>query len=100
MIQASDPLDPPPLLAPLQAPPANPRAPPNTTPRSNLRTDTWIKARRRQFDEIFLQRAAGPYIIKSIAFCNRRQRLDFRYTPLATKFARHCNMSRRATNGH
>jgi hypothetical protein len=34
-------------------------------------------------------------------FCHQlaRPRLDFRYGPLATKLARHCNMSRRATFG-
>jgi hypothetical protein len=34
--------------------------------------------------------------VRSVALCNGRPRLDFRYTPLATKLARHCNMSRRA----
>ena len=29
---------------------------------SNQRPDTLMQDRRRQFDEIFLQRAAGPYI--------------------------------------
>jgi hypothetical protein len=38
--------------------------------------------------------------VKSVALCNGRPRLDFRYTPLATKLARHCNMSRRATSSH
>jgi hypothetical protein len=38
----------------------------------------------------------GPFRVMSAAFCNRRPRRDFRYTPLATKLARHCNMSRRA----
>ena len=33
-----------------------------STPRSNLRPDTLMQDRRRQFDEIFLQRTAGPYI--------------------------------------
>jgi hypothetical protein len=37
--------------------------------------------------------------VTSVAFCNRRPRLDFRCTPSATKFARHCNMSRRARSG-
>jgi hypothetical protein len=32
--------------------------------------------------------------VKSVALCNGRLRLDFRYTLLATKLARHCNMSR------
>jgi hypothetical protein len=32
--------------------------------------------------------------VKSVALYNGRQRLDFRYTLLATKLARHCNMSR------
>ena len=30
--------------------------------RSNQRPDTLMQDRRRQFDEIFLQRTAGPYI--------------------------------------
>ncbi|MEH2567834.1 hypothetical protein V1289_007461 [Bradyrhizobium sp. AZCC 2289] len=29
---------------------------------SNQRPDTLMQDRRRQFDEIFLQRAAGPYM--------------------------------------
>src|SRR5258708_5451708 len=33
-----------------------------STTRSNLRPDTLMQDRRRQFDEIFLQRTAGPYI--------------------------------------
>jgi hypothetical protein len=33
-----------------------------STKRSNQRPDTLMQDRRRQFDEIFLQRAAGPYI--------------------------------------
>jgi hypothetical protein len=33
-----------------------------STTRSNQRPDTLMQDRRRQFDEIFLQRAAGPYI--------------------------------------
>jgi hypothetical protein len=31
--------------------------------------------------------------VKSVALCNGRLRLDFRYTLLATKLARRCNMS-------
>ncbi len=35
-----------------------------------------------------LQRTAGPYRwVKSVAFCNRRPRLDFRSAPLATYVA-------------
>src|SRR4029077_223703 len=30
-----------------------------------------------------------PLRVTSVAFCNRQPRLDFRYTPLATKLARH-----------
>jgi len=37
-----------------------------------------------------------PFRVKSVAMCNGRLRLDSRYTPLATKFARRCNMQRRA----
>jgi hypothetical protein len=37
--------------------------------------------------------------VKSVALYNGRQRLDFRYTLLATKLARHCNMSRWANCG-
>ena len=33
-----------------------------STTRSNRRPDTLMQDRRRQFDEIFLQRTAGPYI--------------------------------------
>jgi hypothetical protein len=33
-----------------------------STTRSNQRPDTLMQDRRRQFDEIFLQRTAGPYI--------------------------------------
>src|SRR6266478_3528067 len=33
-----------------------------STTRSNLRPDTLMQDRRRQFDEIVLQRTAGPYI--------------------------------------
>ncbi|MEH2470088.1 hypothetical protein V1281_000663 [Nitrobacteraceae bacterium AZCC 2161] len=33
-----------------------------STTRSNQRPDTLMQDRSRQFDEIFLQRAAGPYI--------------------------------------
>jgi len=33
-----------------------------STTRSNLRPDTLMQDRRRQFDEIFLQRTAGPYM--------------------------------------
>src|ERR1700687_808495 len=33
-----------------------------STTRSNLRPDTLMQDRRRQFDEIFLQHTAGPYI--------------------------------------
>jgi len=33
-----------------------------STTRSNLRPDTLMQDRHRQFDEIFLQRTAGPYI--------------------------------------
>src|SRR5260370_3301177 len=33
-----------------------------STTRSNKRPDILMQARRRQFDEIFLQRTAGPYI--------------------------------------
>src|SRR6266436_1914052 len=43
-----------------------------STTRSNLRPDTLMQDRRRQFDEIFLQRTAGPYI---------RVRLGSRATP-------------------
>src|SRR5258705_12138202 len=32
-----------------------------STTRSNQRPDTLMQDRRRQFDEIFLQRTAGPY---------------------------------------
>jgi hypothetical protein len=47
-----------------------------------------------------LQRTAGPYIgVKSVALCNGRLRLDFRYTLLATKLARRCNMSQWAIFG-
>ena len=39
--------------------------------------------------------------VKSVAFCYRRLRLDFRYAPLATELVlvSRCNMSRRATSG-
>ena len=40
---------------------------------------------------------ARPLWVKSVALCNGRLRLDFRYTLLATKLARHRNMSRWAT---
>jgi hypothetical protein len=33
-----------------------------STTRSNQRPDTLMQDRHRQFDEIFLQRTAGPYI--------------------------------------
>src|SRR5260370_16278155 len=39
----------------------------------NLRPDTLMQDRRRQFDEIFLQRAAGPYI--------RVNRVEFDISP-------------------
>jgi hypothetical protein len=35
-----------------------------------------------------------PVWVKSVALCNGRLRLDFRYTLLATKLAGHGNMSR------
>jgi hypothetical protein len=48
-----------------------------------------------QIDENLLHPTAGPYIrVKSVALCNGRLHLDFRYTLLATKLARDCNMSR------
>jgi hypothetical protein len=34
--------------------------------------------------------------VKSVALFNRRLLVNFRYAPLATEIARHCNMSRRA----
>jgi hypothetical protein len=33
-----------------------------STTRSNQRPDTLMQDRHRQFDEIFLQRTAGPYM--------------------------------------
>ena len=36
-----------------------------------------------------------PSWVTSVVLCKRRLRIDFRYTPLATKLARHCNMPRR-----
>jgi hypothetical protein len=42
-----------------------------------------------QIDESLLQRTAGPYIgVKSIAFCNRWPRLDFRMQAHAVHFQR------------
>ncbi|MEH2569791.1 hypothetical protein V1289_009418 [Bradyrhizobium sp. AZCC 2289] len=40
---------------------------------SNQRPDTLMQDRRRQFDEIFLQRAAGPYIATELG-CLRHVR--------------------------
>jgi hypothetical protein len=44
-----------------------------STTRSNQRPDTLMQDRHRQFDEIFLQRTAGPYIrVKSATLTVRR----------------------------
>ncbi|MEH2561058.1 hypothetical protein V1289_000685 [Bradyrhizobium sp. AZCC 2289] len=45
---------------------------------SNQRPDTLMQDRRRQFDEIFLQRAAGPYIWVKSAGLHLYQPLPFR----------------------
>ena|SRR5215831_5883637 len=43
-----------------------------------------------------LQRTAGPYSrVTSVALCDRRPSVKFRYATLATEIARHRNVSRR-----
>jgi hypothetical protein len=61
-----------------------------------VRVWTW-----RQKEQALVRIATGgPLWVKSVAFCNRRPRLDFRYAPLADKLERHCNMSRWAKMRH
>ena len=51
--------------------------------RSNQRPDTLMQDRRRQFDEIFLQRAAGPYIWVTSIRTRSENRTSISSHPLA-----------------
>src|SRR5476649_2872834 len=58
-----------------------------STTRSNQRPDTLMQDRHRQFDEIFLQRTAGPYIRVNRAGLTSRRPLPF-YHPQSTDIIR------------
>jgi hypothetical protein len=62
---------------------------------------TWLFSRRAlwHLERGLRLRTDGAFGVESVAICNGRTSLDFRYTPLAIKLARHCNMSRWATSG-
>jgi hypothetical protein len=56
-------------------------------------------ANARDFQIMPWRRVVRPLRVKSVAFRNRRPRLDFPHTPLATKLARHCDRSQRPFRG-
>src|SRR6267142_4341554 len=58
-----------------------------STTRTNLRPDTLMQDRRRQFDEIFLQRTAGPYI--RVKMRNTRKEQIISASPLSTDIIKH-----------
>jgi hypothetical protein len=49
--------------------------------------------------DLALSALSSALRVTSVALCNRRRPVDFRYAPLATEDAWRCNMSRRAITG-